>query len=62
MWIWLVFFIITAVWGIASFVIPQMRNSILNVIALSVFANIFAVAGGVQTTLTMRKADPKDEF
>ena len=60
MWIWISVFAISGLWGALTFALEPLRSSVLNVAALSVFANILAAAGGVQTTLTMRKADPKD--
>jgi len=60
MWIWCGTFLTSVAWGTVTFIVPALRESVLNVAALSVFANILAAAGGVQTTLAMRKADPED--
>lgn len=60
MWVWLAALITTAAWGTLTFVVPSLRGSVVNVAALSVFANVLAAASGVQATLTMRKADPED--
>lgn len=60
MWVWLGVLAISVIWGGITFAVPTLRESVLNVAALSIFANILAAAGGVQAALTMRVADPKD--
>jgi len=60
MWVWIGVTICSLVWGSVTFIVPALRSSVLNVAALSIFANVLAAAGGIQTTLTMRKADDKD--
>lgn len=60
MWVWLGALLTTGVWGTLTFILAPLRGSVVNVAALSVFANVLAAASGVQATLTMRKADPED--
>jgi HK97 family phage prohead protease len=60
MFVWLGIFAVVLIWGVvtALFLMDSTRN--LN--ALSIAALIVACAAGVQTTLTMRKADPDDRL
>lgn len=57
---WIVGAVIALLWGLATFVF--LLDSVRNLNAISVVTFWFAVAGGFQTTLGMRKADPKDKF
>lgn len=60
MFVWIGIFAVVLVWGVitALFLMDSTRN--LN--ALSIAALVIACGSGVQTTLTMRKADPDDHL
>lgn len=57
---WLVVLVIMLTWGILTFLF--WMDSVKNLNALSIVANWLACGAGVQATLSMRKADPKDKF
>lgn len=57
---WLVVLTGMAVW--ATLTILFWMDSVRNVNALSVAANLLAPAAGFQAALAMRKADDKDNF
>jgi hypothetical protein len=58
--VWLVFFTVMVAWGVLTALF--WLDSVRNVNALSVVANIGTGAAGVQATLAMRKADVRDRF
>lgn len=58
--VWLAFFTGMIVWGGLTFVF--WMDSVRNVNALSVVANIGMAGAGVQSSLAMRKADSQDKF
>lgn len=51
---------ITIIWSL--FTVLFLLDSTRNLNLLSVWAVLLAVAAGFQATLTMRKADAKDDF
>lgn len=57
---WLVVLLIMLTWGVLTFLF--WMDSVKNLNALSIVANWLACGAGVQATLSMRKADPKDNF
>jgi hypothetical protein len=60
MWLWAVFFLVMVGWSIAT--VMWWMDSVRNLNALSVVANVVAAAAGLQSTFAMRKADRKDPF
>lgn len=58
--VWLALGAAIAVWAVITclFLLDSVRNLSL----MSVAALVVAVAAGIQTTLTMRKADDTDDF
>jgi hypothetical protein len=60
MLLWLAALVIVTIWDICTALF--WMDSVRNVNAMSAAALLFAVAAGVQTTLTMRKADSSDDF
>lgn len=56
--VWTIVLMIMLVWGFATFV--WWMDSVRNLNALSIVAVWLACAAGFQSTLSMRKADPKD--
>lgn len=60
MWVWLV--VAAGVLVQSVLVLLFWLDSIRAVNTMSVEALILAVTGGLQATLAMRKADPKDSF
>lgn len=57
---WLVVFMAMMVWGTLTFLF--WMDSVPNLNALSIVANWLACGAGIQSSLSMRKADPKDNF
>lgn len=57
---WLIFFVAMVFWGILTGLF--WMDSVRNVNALSIMANIGMAGAGVQATLAMRKADQNDKF
>lgn len=57
---WLVLFGGVLAWGVVT--VLWLMDSTRNLNALSIVALVVTCAAGVQTTLTMRKADPGDDF
>ncbi len=60
MGVWLTFGAAFAAWAVIT--VLFLLDSIRNLSLMSVAALIVAVAAGIQTTLTMRKADTEDDF
>ncbi len=58
--LWLAFGAAFAIWAVVT--VLFLLDSVRNLSLMSVAALIVAVAAGVQTTLTMRKADDADDF
>lgn len=58
MWLWLTVFTGFVVWG--ALTVAFWMDSVRNLNALSIATAIVAGAAGIQSTLGMRKADPKD--
>lgn len=57
---WLAALVVVTIWNICT--VLWLMDSVRNINAMSAAALLFAVAAGVQTTLTMRKADNDDDF
>lgn len=57
---WLVSLGFVLLWGVGT--ILWWSNSIVNLNLLSIFALILGCAAAFQSSLGMRKADPKDNF
>jgi hypothetical protein len=57
--VWLIAFALTIGWGTLT-MLTDLKDKVANVSAMSVAALVLSAAGGVQATLTMRVADPKD--
>lgn len=57
---WGIAFVILFLWGIGTFL--WWRESIVNLNALSIAALWLSCGAGFQSTLAMRKSDPKDDF
>ncbi len=60
MMLWLTFGAAFTVWAVIT--VLFLLDSVRNLSLMSVAALIVAVAAGIQTTLTMRKADQDDDF
>jgi hypothetical protein len=60
MFFWVAIICATAIWGILTMLL--WRNSVANLNALSIAALLLACGAGIQSSLTMRKADDKDHF
>jgi hypothetical protein len=60
MFVWLGVFGVVIVWS--ALTVAFWMDSVANLNALSLAAVLLACAAGVQTTLTMRKADDKDSL
>ena len=58
MWFWTTIGLGAVTWGVLTFLF--LLDSVKNLNAISVVAFWVAVAAGFQSTLGMRKADPKD--
>lgn len=58
MWFWLTILTLVLVWGVVTVV--WFLDSVKNLNMLSIVALWLAAMAGVQATLGMRKADPKD--
>jgi len=58
MWFWLAVFAVMLGWGGLTFI--YWMDSVRNLNALSIVAVWLACGAGVQSTLSMRKADPED--
>ena len=58
--VWCSLGVVTIAWGLLTVVF--WLDSTKNLNLLSVFAAVVAVAGGIQATLAMRKADSDDDF
>lgn len=58
--VWLAALAVVTIWDIATAL--WLMDSVRNVNAMSAAALLLSVAAGVQTTLTMRKADDADDF
>lgn len=57
---WLIVFAMMIGWGALTFLF--WMNSVPNLNALSIVAVWLACGAGIQSTLTMRKADTNDKF
>ncbi len=60
MGVWLTLGGLILAWAIAT--VAFLLDSVRNLSLMSVAALLVAVAAGIQTTLTMRKADSADDF
>ncbi len=58
--VWLFFGAAIAIWAVIT--VLFLLDSVRNLSLMSVAALVIAVAAGIQTTLTMRKADARDDF
>lgn len=58
MYFWIGVFAAMLVWGAVTFL--WLMDSVKNLNALSIVAVWLACGAGIQSTLSMRKADPKD--
>lgn len=57
-WFWATVFVAMLLWGAVTFV--WLLDSVRNLNALSIVALWLACGAGFQSTLSMRKADPRD--
>lgn len=60
MFFWLSVLSAMIIWGILTFLF--WADSVKNLNALSIVALWLACGAGIQSTFSMRKADPEDEF
>lgn len=60
MTIWIVVLIGMVGWGVLTFMF--WMDSVRNINALSIVANVGMAAAGLQASLAMRKADRRDRF
>jgi hypothetical protein len=60
MGIWLTVFAVMLIWGVLTALF--WLESVRNVNALSIVANVGMAGAGIQGTLAMRKADNRDRF
>lgn len=60
MTVWLVLFAVMLVWGVLTALF--WLDSVRNVNALSIVANVGMAGAGIQASLAMRKADDRDRF
>ncbi len=58
--VWLTLGGLIAAWAVITVVL--LLDSVRNLSLMSVAALLISVAAGIQTTLTMRKADKADDF
>jgi len=58
MWFWVTILALVLVWGVVTVI--WFLDSVKNLNMLSIVALWLAAMAGVQATLGMRKADPKD--
>jgi hypothetical protein len=60
LWVWLAVFAVSLAWGVAT--VLFWLDSTKNLNLMTIWGLFVAAAAGIQATLTMRKADPKDDF
>lgn len=57
---WVTVVALVLIWGVLTFLF--WMDSVRNLNAMSIVALWLAACAGVQATLSMRKADPEDQF